>query len=143
VFVSGSPFPSYEMYGKKFESGQGNNAYIFPGVALGTICCGLNHIDEDVFLLAAQTLSDLVSEDDIALGRMYPPLSKIRKCSVEIASRIAEKAYHDRIATVYPEPEDKTEFIKEHLYDYNYEGVSALPVTYNWPTRAAYSTNTI
>merc|ERR1712001_719766 len=50
VFASESPFPSHEMNGKRFEPGQGNNAYIFPGVALGTICCGVHHIDDDVFL---------------------------------------------------------------------------------------------
>ena len=48
------------MNGKVFEPGQGNNAYIFPGVALGTICTGIHHISEDVFLSAAEALADMV-----------------------------------------------------------------------------------
>ena len=47
------------MNGKTFEPGQGNNAYIFPGVALGTICTGIHHISEDVFLSAAEALADM------------------------------------------------------------------------------------
>ena len=139
VFASGSPFPSYEMNGKRFEPGQGNNAYIFPGVALGTICCGLHHIDDDVFLAAAEALSDLVTESDLEVGRMYPPLSTIRECSVKIAAGIAETAYKDRLASVYPEPKDKTEFIKQHLYEYDYDGVSALPAIYKYPAKAQSS----
>ena len=139
VFASGSPFPRYEMDGKVFEPGQGNNAYIFPGVALGTICCGLHHIDNDVFLAAAEALANLVTEDDYAVGRMYPPLSTIQDCSVKIAVGIAETAYADNLASVYPEPEDKTEFIKKHLYDYDYDGLSALPAIYNWPEEATNS----
>ena len=57
IFASGSPFPDYEMNGKVYKPGQGNNAYIFPGVALATICCGLHHIDDDVFLASAESLA--------------------------------------------------------------------------------------
>merc|ERR1712223_250629 len=137
VFASGSPFPRHEMNGKVFEPRQGNNAYIFPGVALGTICTGIHHISDDVFLSAAEALADMVSDSDFAVGRMYPPLSEIRNCSVKIAKRIAEEAYADKTASTYPEPEDKEAFIRSQLYDYNYDGVSALPARYDWPSHVS------
>ena len=61
IFASGSPFPDYEMNGKVYKPGQGNNAYIFPGVALATICCGLHHISDDVFLASAEALAGMLS----------------------------------------------------------------------------------
>ena len=64
---------------------------------------------------------------------MYPPLSKIRDCSLRIAAEISEEAYKDKTASVYPEPEDKEEWIRNQLYVYDYDNVSALPPRYSWP----------
>lgn len=36
---------------------------------------------------------------------------------------------------MYPEPSDKEAFIKEQMYDYNYD--CPLPATYPWPKEAS------
>jgi len=133
VFASGSPFPKYEAEGIIREPGQGNNAYIFPGVSLAVICTGIHHISDAVFLSSAEALASMVTEDDLAVGRMYPPLTHLRDCSIKIAAKIAEDAYADKTASTYPEPEDKEAFIRKQLYNYEYDGVSSLPARYDWP----------
>jgi malate dehydrogenase (oxaloacetate-decarboxylating)(NADP+) len=147
VFASGSPFPTFVGFGKTYEPGQGNNAYIFPGAALAIIAAGIHHISDGVFLSAAEGLADMVTKEDIAVGRLYPPLSNIREISVAIAAKVATEAYASGTASTYPEPEDKEAFIRTHLYDYNYDKVlfsyscadltalqvSYLPSLYSWP----------
>jgi len=133
VFASGSPFPPVNYKGKTYYPGQGNNAYIFPGVALGVVAVGIHHINDDIFLMAAEALASRVTDQDLAEGRLYPPLSTIRECSTSIAVYIAKHAYQNGIASTYPEPEDKLAFIEAQLYDYNYDNKSALPELYEWP----------
>merc|ERR1719384_1798210 len=134
VFASGSPFPKFEGFGRSYEPGQGNNAYIFPGVSLGVICTGVHHISDEVFLSAAEGLAEMVGESDLAVGRLYPPLKDLREISVKIAVKVAEEAYNSGTASTYPEPEDKEFFIREQLYDYSYD--RALPAIYQWPEEA-------
>merc|ERR1719328_650964 len=134
VFASGSPFPKYEGFGKTYEPGQGNNAYIFPGVSLGVICTGVHHISDEVFLSAAEGLAEMVTQEDLDVGRLYPPLKDLREISVKIATNVALEAYKSGTASTYPEPEDKELFIRQQLYDFNYD--SAIPPVYNWPKQA-------
>lgn len=131
IFASGSPFPPVQHGGKTFLPGQGNNAYIFPGIALGVIATGTHHIPEDMFLIAAQAVADHVAQEDLDKGSLYPPLGTIRDCSLEIAVGVTKFAYEKGLASTYPEPKDKLAYIKTHLYNFNYE--SAMPVTWKWP----------
>lgn len=95
MFASGSPFDPVTYEGRTFEPGQGNNAYVYPGIALGVIVAGIHHIKEDLFLAAAQCVADSVTDEDIERGSLYPPLGCIREVSVQIATDILEYAYRE------------------------------------------------
>lgn len=90
LFASGSPFDPVEVDGKTYVPGQGNNAYIFPGVGLGAVVGGVKHLTDDMMRIAAKALADQVTKEDLDTGCLYPPLAKIRECSVKIAIDIVK-----------------------------------------------------
>lgn len=119
IFASGSPFEPFTLEGITYEPGQGNNAYIFPGVGLGVIACRAKHVTDEMFLAAAQTLAAEVTEDDFKRGSIYPPLGHIREISAKIATAVCEVAYEQGLA-VNPRPDDLSAFIKSQMYEPNY-----------------------
>ena len=54
-------FPYY--LNKPFPLFQGNNAYIFPAVALGVMCCGSVSIPDELFLQAAEVITSQSSDE--------------------------------------------------------------------------------
>lgn len=121
VFASGSPFEPTVYKGKTYITGQGNNAYIFPGVGLAAIGAHVHSIPEDAFLVAARALSDQLTSADISVGLVYPSLTKIREVTLKVAARVLEHLYSERLATYRPEPEDKLNFLRCIQYDYRYD----------------------
>ncbi len=119
VFASGSPFDEVIYNGKTFRPGQGNNAYVFPGIGLGAIVANARVIPDDLFLVAAKTLAQQVTEQNIERGALYPRLTEIRDISLEIAVSVAEKVYELNLARD-ERPKDLRQFIKAYMYDPRY-----------------------
>ncbi|XP_010629472.1 NADP-dependent malic enzyme [Fukomys damarensis] len=132
VFASGSPFDPVTLpNGQTLYPGQGNNSYVFPGVALGVVACGLRNITDKIFLTTAEIISQQVSNKHLEEGRLYPPLNTIREVSLKIAEKIVNDAYREKTATVYPEPQNKEAFVCSQMYSTEYDQI--LPDCYSWP----------
>lgn len=93
LFSSGSPFSPVTINGRTLRPGQGNNAYIFPGIGLGALAAKATRLPEEAFLAAARALADFVSDADLAVGALYPPLSDIRHVSHDIAVQVARTVH--------------------------------------------------
>lgn len=116
IFASGSPFGEVSMEGKTFVPGQANNAYIFPGVGLGVLASEAAHVTDEMFTTAAKSLNEQVSADDLKIGRIYPPLTKIRDVSAKIALAVAEVVFK-RSLTRMQAPADLRRYIRATMYE--------------------------
>jgi len=98
---------------------QGNNSYIFPGVGLGAISSRARHITDGMFMVAAQTLAQLVTDSDLEQGSLYPALPRIREVSAHIAAAVADSAYTSGLAGK-PRPKDVLADVSSQMFDPKY-----------------------
>jgi malate dehydrogenase (oxaloacetate-decarboxylating)(NADP+) len=115
IFASGSPFEPVQLGNSTLVPGQGNNAYIFPGVGLGAVASATSRVTDEMFLAAARVLAAQVTEEDLDLGRVYPSLSRIREVSALIAAEVAAIAHRRGLARLEP-PEDILCNIREQMF---------------------------
>ena len=120
IFASGSPFAPVTLGAKTYVSGQGNNAYIFPGVGFGAIVSGAKLVTDEMFFAAARALAQQVEEEDLERGLIYPPLNEIREVSAAIATAVAKVAYECGLAT-QPKPDDLRAHIEAQMYVPDYK----------------------
>lgn len=120
IFASGSPFAPVTYNGQTFVPGQANNAYVFPGVGLGLVASGATRVPDAMFAAAAVTLAEMAQPSDLAQGRVYPALERIREVSARIAAAVAEVAYAEGLATL-PRPDDLPAYVQSLMYKPSYE----------------------
>lgn len=92
IVATGSPFAPVTFNGKRHRIGQGNNAFIFPGVGLGISAGNVTRVSDKMFLEAARALAAKVTEDDLNESAVYPELARIRECSLAVACATVKQA---------------------------------------------------
>ena len=115
VFASGSPFPPVEIAGQRFVPGQGNNVYIFPAMGMAVFATEAKQVTEDMFIVAAQAVAEQVTEEDLSVGLIYPPQSRILEASLHVAERIATYIFDQGLARV-KRPHDIGALIRARAY---------------------------
>ncbi|KAG2486157.1 hypothetical protein HYH03_015121 [Edaphochlamys debaryana] len=106
--------------GRTVHPAQATSTYIFPGVGLGALISRCTKLRDEQFIAAADAVSRLVTEEELARGSIYPALSRIRDVSAAVAKAVAQKAYEGGFATALPKPHNLYEAARQSMYHPQY-----------------------
>lgn len=98
IVATGSPFDPVRVGGRDVPIGQGNNAFIFPGLGFGAILAEASEVTDAMVLAGADALAAYVAERHLSSGQIYPPAAEIREVSRHVATRVIEQAVSDGVA---------------------------------------------
>jgi malate dehydrogenase (oxaloacetate-decarboxylating)(NADP+) len=72
-------------------------------------------VTEEMFIVAAQAVAEQVTEENLAMGLIYPPQSHILNASLHVAERIAGYIFDQGLARV-PRPDDAGALVRARAY---------------------------
>jgi malate dehydrogenase (oxaloacetate-decarboxylating) len=99
IVATGSPFSPVVFGGRAHPIGQGNNAFVFPGLGFGAILAEATKITDGMVLDAAYALAEYVAERHLASGLIYPPIAELQAASNRVAARVIARAIEDGVST--------------------------------------------
>lgn len=89
LFASGSPFEAIRTgSGALVSPAQANNAYIFPAIGHAASLMRWSEINEEMFLLAAESLAGMMPVEEIRAGKLFPPFARILDVSAGVMGHL-------------------------------------------------------
>jgi malate dehydrogenase (oxaloacetate-decarboxylating) len=98
VVGTGSPFPPVQRNGADFRIDQTNNAYVFPGIGLGSISVAAHRISDGMLMAAARALADASPSRLDRKANLLPPVTQLRDVSLQVAIAVARQAQLEGLA---------------------------------------------
>ncbi|AWT37535.1 NAD-dependent malic enzyme [Deinococcus arenae] len=99
IVATGSPFDPVTLNGETHEIGQGNNAFIFPGLGFGAILARVREVTDEMVTAAAYALAEYTQANHP--GRTYPPVAELSHASIHVAVAVIRQALADGVATEF------------------------------------------
>lgn len=96
IVAAGSPFAPVTLGDRVYPIGQGNNAFVFPGIGFASVLSNASEISEGMVLEAAYALADYTAEH--TPQAVYPPVGQMRQVSLEVASRVVAQAIREGLS---------------------------------------------
>jgi malate dehydrogenase (oxaloacetate-decarboxylating)(NADP+) len=115
IFASGSPFAPVHIDGKTFVPGQANNSCIFPAMGMAIYATRARRVTDEMFIAAARSLADQVTQENLDVGLIYPPQSAILNTSLRVAGQVAQLIFEHGLGGV-ERPTNIDRFIREKAY---------------------------
>jgi malic enzyme len=124
LVATGSPFDPVECDGRRVRIGQGNNAFIFPGVGLGVLVSEAREVTDGMFAAAADTLAEQLQEEDREAGSLFPRIAELRRITAKVAEAVVQQAVKDGVAR--NPPDDAAEAVAATMWDPLYPAIDVV-----------------
>jgi malic enzyme len=92
LVAASTPVASITYAGRTVGVGEANNAFVFPGLALGATVAETREVTDAMTTVAAECLADETSADDLLDGNLFPPIARLRQVAVRIAEAVVREA---------------------------------------------------
>lgn len=97
LVATGSPFSPVTYNEITYTIGQANNAFVFPGLGLGTIVTRARAVSDGMLLAAAATVAEF-ADASLRGASLMPPVERVREVSLHVAVAVARAAIAEGLA---------------------------------------------
>ncbi|WP_411813172.1 NAD-dependent malic enzyme [Bacillus swezeyi] len=113
LVATGSPFDPVEYNGTDYIIGQANNAFVFPGLGLGTLVSKARLITDNMFFASAEAIANMVDTGRPGAS-LLPQVEELRTVSATVAAAVIKAAVQDGVAEA--ELEDVIQAVQDAMW---------------------------
>lgn len=125
IVATGSPFDPVEYNGRTIPIGQGNNAFIFPGLGHGVVIADARVVTDGMIIAAAESLAEYTLAQPEFGERIYPPIHALPDAARAVAAGVVREAVVAEVAQRDVDTEDIEGEIERAFWKPKYTPVRA------------------